>query len=483
MQNLKSVFKNTWEIPKSGKMNVPIRLYANPTILKTIDQTTIEQAKNVAALPGIVGNMHLFSDAHVGYGMPVGGTAAFDAKEGIISPAAVGYDINCGMRLMPTNLSSGQVKPKIKQLMDELFKKVPVGLGRQGIADLSKKDFDEVIISGAKWAVKNGYGWKEDLKRIEENGCIKGADSSKVSKKALERGREQVGTLGSGNHYLEVQFSKAQNIFDEKTAKAFGLNASEKKDQVVIMIHCGSRGFGHQVCTDFGQLFVDAMKKYGIQNVGRDLACGPFQSEEGQNYYAAMACAANNAFANRQVIMHRTRLAFEKVFGEKAEDLQMHLTYDVGHNMAKLEKHFVDGKKQWVVVHRKGSTRSFGPGEKDLCEKYRKTGQPVIVGGSMETGSYLCVGTQKAMKETFGSTLHGSGRTMSRQSAKEKFRGEQLQSDMEKRGIFVKAASLQGLAEEAGGAYKNINDVIDSMHGAGISLKVAALKPMGNIKG
>lgn len=483
MAKLNFISKNLWEIPKTGLMKSPIRIYANSKILQSIDSQTIQQAQNVAALPGIVGNMLLFSDAHVGYGMPVGGTAAFDAKEGIISPAAVGFDINCGMRLMTTNLSSKEVKPKIKELIDLLFKKVPVGVGRKGVVDLSKSDFEELVEKGASWCVKNGYAWKEDLERMEERGKIKGADVSKVSDKALQRGREQVGTLGSGNHYLEIQTASANGIFDFKTAKAFGLNATEKKDQTVVMIHCGSRGFGHQVCTDFGVEFVNAMKKYKIENVQRDLACAPFQSEEGQDYYAAMACAANNAFVNRQVIMHFVREAFSTVFKESADDLEMNLTYDVCHNMAKLEKHFVDGKKRVVVVHRKGATRSFGPGNEDLSEKYQKTGQPVIVGGSMETGSYLCVGTQKAMQETFGSTLHGSGRTMSRASAKEKFSGEKLVADMQKRGILVKAASMNGLAEEAGGAYKNINDVIDSMHDAGISLKVAALKPIGNIKG
>lgn len=387
---------------------------------------------------------------------------------------------NCGMRLLTTNLTSKEAKPKIKELMELLFKKVPVGVGRKGMRELKPKEFEEVMVKGAKWCVQNGYGWKEDLERMEEKGCVKGAKPEKVSKAARERGTHQLGTLGSGNHYLEVQLSTAKNIFDSKTAKVFGITG---KDQIVAMIHCGSRGFGHQVCTDFGKTFQEVMPKYGIAVPDRDLACAPFQSEEGQDYYAAMACAANNAFANRQMIMYQVRESFEQVFKRSAEEMEMHLTYDVAHNIAKLEKHWVEGKKREVVVHRKGSTRAFGPGEKDLSERYQKTGQPVIVGGSMETGSYLCVGTEKAMRETFGSTLHGSGRTMSRQKAKQEFRGEKLQAEMLQRGIFVKAASMEGLAEEAGKAYKNINDVIESMHVAGISLKVAALQPIGNIKG
>jgi tRNA-splicing ligase RtcB len=480
MNAVKPIEKCVWEIPATGAMRVPIRLYANERILPSFDEQTIGQARNVASLPGIVGKMQLFADAHVGYGMPVGGTAAFDEKEGIISPGIAGFDIACGMRALVTNLTLREAKPKIRALMDCLFKKVPVGVGRKGTIALQKKDFEEVMVKGAKWCVQNGYGWKEDLKRMEEKGCINGAKPETVSNAAMERGSKQLGTLGSGNHYLEVQLSTANNIFDSKKAKAFGITG---KNQIVAMIHSGSRGFGHQVCTDYSTSFLEGMPKYGITVPDRNLSCAPFQSEEGQKYYAAMACAANNAFANRQMITHLVRESFEQVFGKSAETMKMRLVYDVAHNIVKLEKHWVEGKKRKVVVHRKGSTRAFGPGEKDLPEAYQKTGQPVIVGGSMETGSYLCVGTEKAMRESFGSTLHGSGRTMSRQKAKQEFRGEKLQQEMLRRGIVVKAASMEGLAEEAGKAYKNINDVIDSMHTAGISLKVAALHPIGNIKG
>jgi len=413
-------------------------------------------------------------------GAPVGGVAAFDVETGVISPGTIGFDINCGMRLLTTNLTIKEVRPKIKELVNLLFKTVPTGVGAKGALKLKKNEFIEVMDEGVQWCVDNGYGWKEDVKRIEEYGKIKGANHEMVSQKALERGLIQLGTLGSGNHYLEIQEVRKGAIFDEETAKEFGITG---EGQVVVMVHCGSRGFGHQVCTDYVRTFDAAMKKYGITVNDRDLACAPFASEEGKKYYAAMACAANNAFANRQLIIHNTRKVFEQIFGKTAEEMEMHITYDVAHNIAKVEEHVVDGKKRKLIVHRKGSTRSLGPGHSELIEKYKKTGQPVIVGGSMETGSYLCVGTQKAMEETFGSTMHGSGRTMSRTKAKSEFNGEKLQQDMERRGIYVKAASYSGLAEEAGAAYKNISEVIETMHNAGISKKVVALSPIGNIKG
>ena len=413
-------------------------------------------------------------------GAPVGGVAAFDVETGVISPGTIGFDINCGMRLLTTNLTIKEVRPKIKELVNLLFKTVPTGVGAKGALKLKKNEFIEVMDEGVQWCVDNGYGWKEDVKRIEEYGKIKGANHEMVSQKALERGLIQLGTLGSGNHYLEIQEVRKGAIFDEETAKEFGITG---EGQVVVMVHCGSRGFGHQVCTDYVRTFDAAMKKYGITVNDRDLACAPFASEEGKKYYAAMACAANNAFANRQLIIHNTRKVFEQIFGKTAEEMEMHITYDVAHNIAKVEEHVVDGKKRKLIVHRKASTRSLGPGHSELIEKYKKTGQPVIVGGSMETGSYLCVGTQKAMEETFGSTMHGSGRTMSRTKAKSEFNGEKLQQDMERRGIYVKAASYSGLAEEAGAAYKNISEVIETMHNAGISKKVVALSPIGNIKG
>src|SRR3989344_3762003 len=362
-------------------------------------------------------------------GAPVGGVAAFDAENGVISPGTIGFDINCGMRLITTNLTIKEVRPKIKELVNLLFRTVPTGVGAKGALKVGKTQFNDVMETGVDWCIENGYGWKEDAQRIEEHGKIKGADRSKASNKAVPRGLLQLGTLGSGNHYLEIQEVKKGAIFDEKTANAFGITG---EGQVVVMVHCGSRGFGHQVCTDYVRAFEDAMKKYNIKVNDRDLACAPFRSREGADYYGAMACAANNAFANRQVIIHNTRKVFEQIFRRSAEEMEMHTTYDVAHNIAKVEEHVIDGKKKKLVVHRKGSTRSLGPGHPELLDVYKKTGQPVIVGGSMETGSYLCVGTQKAMSETFGSTMHGSGRTMSRTKAKGEWKGEKLQQEMEK---------------------------------------------------
>jgi tRNA-splicing ligase RtcB len=412
--------------------------------------------------------------------------AAMDPETGVISPGGIGFDINCGMRLIRTNLTAKEVKPKLKELVDTLFKMVPAGVGAQtfleakGFIDVNRKQFEEIIINGVDWTIENGFGWEEDAERIEEHGKIKGADASKVSDKAMKRGMEQVGTLGSGNHYLEIQIAEEKNIYDQEIAKKLGINLPE---QIVVMVHCGSRGFGHQVATDYLRTFVPAMRKYGITVPDLQLACAPFSSKEGQDYYKAMACAANMAFANRQIIVFQIRKAFEKVFKQSAESLEMQIVYDVAHNVAKIEEHTVDGEKKKLLMHRKGATRCFGPGHSELAKIYQKTGQPVIVGGSMETGSFLCVGTNKAMEETFGTTMHGSGRTMSRAKAKRMVRGEDLQKDMEKRGIYVKTVSYSGLAEEAGFAYKDISEVVNTMDIAGISKKVILLRPCANVKG
>ncbi|MBI4450935.1 RtcB family protein [Candidatus Woesearchaeota archaeon] len=386
---------------------------------------------------------------------------------------------NCGMRLVKTNLSWKDVEPKLKPLVDELFRAVPSGVGMGGFVKLNKGQLDEVSTAGAKWCIENGYGWKQDLENIEDNGTITTADPAKVSDRAKTRGIGQLGTLGSGNHYLEVQVIDEKNIFDAKLAKKFGLFAG----QVCVMVHCGSRGFGHQIGTDYLEIFLKKAQDYGITLVDKELACAPFQSREGQDYFKAMPCAANLAFANRQVILHRIRESFAKIFGQDAESLGMEMVYDVAHNIAKLEKHVVDGEKKEVLVHRKGATRCFGPGRKELAAKFQETGQPVIIGGSMETGSHLLVGTKKAELETWGSTMHGSGRTMSRTQAKREVNGEALQKDMLKRGIYVRTASYSGLAEEAGFAYKNISEVVDTMEVAGISHKVVAFTPKGNVKG
>ncbi|MBI4400141.1 MAG: RtcB family protein [Nitrospirae bacterium] len=467
-----------WEIPVSAKegMQVPARIYATETILAGMDSGVFEQVTNVACLPGIQRYALCMPDGHWGYGFPIGGVAAFDSQEGVISPGGVGYDINCGMRLIRTDLTLSDVQPCIQALMTELFRKVPAGVGSKGFVRLDRREFEQVMRKGARWCVEHGYGWNGDLERIEERGCIPGADPSKVSDHAVERGISQLGTLGSGNHYLEVQVAANDRIFDPKTAAALGITGH---DQIVVMVHCGSRGFGHQVASDYLKVFEKAMRRYGIVVKDQQLACAPFRSPEGQDYFAAMNCAANSAFANRQVITHQIREAFRTVFGRSAEELGMEIVYDVAHNIAKVER-YAEGE---LVVHRKGSTRAFGPGRPELPDRYRETGQPVICGGSMETGSYLLVGTEQAMRETFGSTMHGSGRTMSRAQAKRSVRGEQLKQQMEKRGIVVKAVSMSGLAEEAGFAYKNISDVVETVDRAGITKKVAELRPIGNIKG
>lgn len=386
---------------------------------------------------------------------------------------------NCGMRLITTNLTFKDVQPKLKELVDLLFQKVPAGVGSKGFVKLNKDEFKKAIETGSNWCVEKGYGWQEDLERTEFNGCFEGADSSKVSSKAIERGIDQIGTLGSGNHYLEIQHVKPENLIDERLAKKWGLFP----DQIVIMFHCGSRGFGHQVATDYLQLFLSVMEsKYGIKILDRELACAPFRSKEGQDYFTAMKCGVNMSFANRQTIVHRIRESFSKVFGKDAESLGMHQVYDIAHNRASVEKHKIDGSWKEVVVHRKGATAAFGPGREEITSKYREDGQPIIIGGSMETGSYLLVGTETGA-ETFYTTAHGSGRTMSRTKAKGLFKGDELQKDMMKRGIYVKSVSYAGLAEEAGAAYKDIDEVINSSHNAGISKKVAKLIPIGNVKG
>lgn len=467
-----------WEIPISEKsgMLVPARIYATKPILQAMDSGVFDQVTNVACLPGICRYALCMPDGHWGYGFPIGGVAAFDVERGVISPGGVGYDINCGIRLIRTDLTLADVQPYLEQLMTELFRKVPAGVGASGFVRLSGEEFGRVMTHGARWCVERGYGWHRDLSRMEEGGCIEGADPSMVTDHAIQRGINQLGTLGSGNHYLEVQVVSNDRIFDPATAAALGITGH---DQIVVMVHCGSRGFGHQVASDYLKVFEKAMRRYGITVKDQQLACAPFRSPEGQDYFSAMNCAANTAFANRQVITHQIREAFATVFGQSAEALGMELVYDVAHNIAKVER-YVEGE---LVVHRKGATRAFGPGSPELPDAFRQTGQPVICGGSMETGSYLLVGTDRAVHDTFGSTMHGSGRTMSRAQAKRTVRGAELQKQMQQRGILVKAVSMSGLAEEAGLAYKDISEVVESVDRAGIAKKVLELRPIGNIKG
>ncbi len=482
IRELRKISDTVWEIPMTYKegMRVPARIYATAKLLRDMDDGVIEQVTNVATLPGIVNYSYCMPDGHWGYGFPIGGVAAMDARSGVISPGGIGFDVNCGMRLVLTNLTHGEIREHLRDLVDRLYLKVPAGVGSSGFLRISQDEFRRAVEQGAGWCIRNGYGWEEDLERTEEYGCISGADSSKISNKAVERGFKQIGTLGSGNHYLEIQVAKPENIFDPELARAFGITLP---DQIVLMFHCGSRGFGHQVATDYLQLFLKVMeKKYGIRILDRELASAPFNSPEGQDYFAAMKCAINMSFANRQVILHRIREVFSDVFHKDPADLGLHQVYDVAHNTAKLEEHSVDGQMRRLLVHRKGATRAFGPGMEGLPAIYRETGQPVILGGSMETGSYLLAGVASG-SQTFYSTAHGSGRSMSRRQAKRMFQGKKLQQDMEGRGIYVRTVSYSGLAEEAGPAYKNIDEVVAATEQAGISKRVARFVPIGNVKG
>jgi len=482
INEIRKISDTVWEIPPAYKegMRVPARIYATEKLLREMDDGVIEQVTNVATLPGIVNYAYCMPDGHWGYGFPIGGVAAMDTLSGVISPGGIGFDVNCGMRLVLTNLTFEEVKPYLRELVDKLFARVPAGVGSRGFVKISHDEFRQTVEQGAHWCLRNGYGWQEDLERTEEYGCISGADASKISNKAVDRGFKQIGTLGSGNHYLEIQVAKPENIFDTELARAFGITIP---DQVVVMFHCGSRGFGHQVATDYLQVFLKVMEsKYDIKILDRELASAPFDSPEGQDYFAAMKCAINMSFANRQVILHRIREVFSDVFRKDPVELGLHQVYDVAHNTAKLEKHRINGEIRELLVHRKGATRAFGPNMEGLPEIYQHTGQPIILGGSMETGSYLLAGVESGY-QTFYSTAHGSGRTMSRHQAKKQFHGKKLQQEMEERGIYVRSVSYSGLAEEAGPAYKDIDEVVDATERAGISKRVARLIPIGNVKG
>jgi len=479
---LRRVSAAEWELPIGARpgMHVPVRIFATEELLRSMDNQVFVQAANVATLPGIVRASLCMPDAHWGYGFPIGGVAATDAEHGVISPGGIGFDINCGMRLVRTNLTWAEVEPRLRPLMSALAERVPAGVGSSGFVQLSPQELDEVLRDGAPCVVRRGFGVADDLAFTESGGCFRGADPATVSAKALARGRNQLGTLGSGNHYLEIQVLRADGVFDAELAKAFGL---ESPEQVSVMFHCGSRGFGHQVATDYLDRFLRAMpKKYGLQIIDPELACAPFASDDGRAYYAAMCCAANLAFANRQVILHRIREVFESVFARPQAELGIATVYDVAHNTAKLETHEVGGVQRRVLVHRKGATRAFPPGSPELPLRYRTTGQPVIIGGSMETGSYLLAGVASGAASFF-STAHGSGRTMSRTRARKLVRGEDLRRTMAERGIIVHAASLRGLAEEAGFAYKSVDLVAEATEIAGLSRRVARLTPVGNVKG
>jgi tRNA-splicing ligase RtcB len=483
VDNLQKISDTVWELPATHKqgMRVPARIIATEKLVREMDDAVYQQISNVATLPGISRYALCMPDGHSGYGFPIGGVAAMDIQEGgVISPGGIGFDINCGMRLVITNLMLDDVQPRLKEIVNLLFQRVPAGVGSHGSLKLSRDDFRNVVEEGARWCVERDFGWKEDLELTEENGCISGADAGKISQRAIDRGYNQVGTLGSGNHYLEVQIARSDDVRDKELAAKFGITIP---NQVAVMFHCGSRGFGHQVATDYLQIFLKVMEsKYGIKILDRELACAPFESPEGRDYFAAMKCGLNMSFANRQVILHRIREVFSEVFGRSAEDLGMRMIYDVAHNTAKLEKHALNGKEKTLLVHRKGATRAFGPGRVEIAARYRDIGQPVIIGGSMETGSYLLVGTASGA-QTFFSTAHGSGRTMSRTKARRQWHGKQLQRDLEARGIYIRSTSWAGLAEEAGAAYKDIDEVIEATALAGISKPVVRFTPIGNVKG
>lgn len=470
-----------WEIPQSYKagMRVPGLIYASEEMLKSIKQEQVlEQVANVAFLPGIINFSMAMPDIHWGYGFPIGGVAAMDIKDGVISPGGVGYDINCGVRLLRTNLTEAEVRPKINQLINELFRNIPSGLGSKGKIRVTQKEMRELMVEGAGWAVRHGFGSMDDLDCTEEGGRLYGANPDKISDKAITRGMPQAGTLGSGNHFVEVQVVK--EIFEPEIAKVMGI---EKTGQILVLIHTGSRGFGHQVCTDQLRIMEEAVSRYGINLPDRQLACAPIESPEGKDYFAAMACAANYAWNNRQCIVHWTRESFSKVFDKSAEELGMRQVYDVAHNIAKMEEHTVAGRKIKVCVHRKGATRAFPAGHKDIPERYKEIGQPVLIPGDMGRCSFVAVGTQRAMEESFGSTCHGAGRMLSRGAARRSLKGRDVARELAERGILVKAGDIPSLAEEASQAYKDVTQVIEAVHQAGISRKVVMAVPLGVIKG
>jgi tRNA-splicing ligase RtcB len=470
-----------WRIPKyKPGMRVPGMVFANQALLEKMQtDRTLWQCTNVAHLPGIYKYAVTLPDGHEGYGFPIGGVAATDYDEGVISPGGVGYDINCGVRLLTTNLTEQDVRPKLPQLTGAIFDNVPSGLGsRRKDFSVSSGDLDRLVVEGVQWLIDRGLGWAEDAEHCEERGCMKNAEPSKVSATAKKRGLTQIGTLGSGNHFLEIQ--KVDKILDQRRAKTFGI---EQEGQVTVMIHCGSRGYGHQVCSDYLRVMEHAVQKYGINLPDRELACAPGSSNEAKDYFQAMACAVNYAFSNRQAIMHWVRQSFQQVYRQDAEKFGLKLVYDVAHNIAKVETHQVDCGKKKVWVHRKGATRAFPAGSAEVPVDYRAEGQPVLIPGSMGTSSWVLVGSEKAMELTFGSTAHGAGRMMSRSAAKRKWWGGDVKAGLEKRGIVVRAASTVVLAEEADPAYKNVDVVAEVSDQVGIATKVARLVPIAVIKG
>lgn len=479
--SLRKIDKYVWEVPQNYKrgMKVPARVFADEYLLEKIrTDLTLEQAVNVAQLPGIYKYSIVLPDGHQGYGFPIGGVAAFDTEEGVISPGGVGYDINCGVRVLRTNLREKDVRNHLRELAETLFVYVPSGLGSRGKIRLSVSELNRVLEEGVEWAIRQGYGWSEDPGYIEEHGSMEGADSARVSNRAKQRGSSQLGTLGSGNHFLEIQ--KVDEIYDPEVARVLGI---EEVGQVLVMIHTGSRGLGHQVCSDYLRTMEVAVRKYRMPLPDRELVSVPATSREAQDYFAAMKAAANFAWTNRQLITHWVREVFEKVFRRSADELDMHIVYDVAHNIAKLEEHRVDGAIKKVYVHRKGATRSFPPEHPVVPPKYKLVGQPVLIPGSMGTASYILVGTHRAMDISFGSSPHGAGRVLSRAAAKKEYRGRDVKFQLENRGIIVRAASLAVVAEEAPGAYKDVDRVAEVADGVGMAKKIVRAVPLSVVKG
>ncbi len=472
-------FKYVIRKDESKGMNVPVTIYADQNLVsKMALDRTIDQAANVATLTGVKKHVVVLPDGHEGYGFPVGGVAGMDLEEGVISPGGVGYDINCGVRLIRTNLREKEIRPKLKDLVNELFNAIPSGVGSSSSKKLTGSELDELLVEGVRWTVHKGYGWNSDIDVCEENGCMKGADPLHVSELARKRGGLQLGTLGSGNHFLEIQ--KVDKIFDEGAAKAMGIEES----QVTVLIHCGSRGFGHQVCSDYLKICEKQIRNSGIKIVDRELACVPNNSDEGENYRKAMYSALNFAWSNRQMITHWTRKTFEKILGLTEDGAEMKLVYDVSHNIAKVERHSIDGEgTRELVIHRKGATRAFPAGDSHIPDRYREIGQPVFIPGSMGTASWILLGNSKSLELSFGSTAHGAGRTMSRSAARRNYTANSVRKNLESKGIYIKALSREGMVEETPEAYKDVDSVVEVSHSLGIATKVARLVPIGVIKG
>jgi tRNA-splicing ligase RtcB (3'-phosphate/5'-hydroxy nucleic acid ligase) len=474
---VKKISDNEWEIPKQGKMNVPVRVFASEKLLNLIKKDrSLEQGMNVATLPNIQKFSFMMPDAHQGYGMSVGGVAAFPVEDGIISPGATGFDINCGIRVLATQMQKEDAEKKIKELLEELYKNIPSGVGKRGQIRLDKQEFNKVLKNGSKWAVENGYAFEDDLDVTESNGCLEQADPSMVSSRAKDRGKNQVGTLGAGNHFVEIQF--VDEIYNKKAADAMGI---KEKGQICIMIHTGSRGLGHQVCTDYLRKFEDAFPEIANALPDRDLIYAPADAPLAKEYFGAMCAAANFAWCNRQVIAHGVRKAFKTVYNTRPKTITQ--VYDVAHNIIKKETYEIDGEQKELYIHRKGATRAFGPNNPEIPKRYQECGQPVLIPGSMGTASFILVGAATSAEKSFASTAHGAGRVMSRHAANKLFRGDTVKAELEKKNIHIKAASWKGISEEAPGVYKDIDEVIKVSHDAGIGNAVVRLRPLGVIKG